>query len=144
MGKLFTISWPKWGKAIQAELFDAQHTNFCESFWTALPAKSIQSHAVCAGIQMYFPFRMVRPPSEPFTEPMNAQPPGRVNLELDFQYLSINYGAMEEPVPAVPIAQIKAEDLIEIEVIGKLSWENLVYSNVFVEVLLEKQEGDMQ
>jgi hypothetical protein len=48
---------------------------------------------------------------------------------------------MEEPVPAVPIAQIKAADLAEIEIIGKLSWENLVFSDDFVEVLLEKQEG---
>ena len=142
MGKLFTISWPKWGKTIQAELFEEQDDGFRDNFWATLPTKSIQSHAVCAGIQMYFPFNMVRPPSEPFTEPMNEQPPGRVNLELDFQYLSINYGPMEEPVPAVPIAQIKAADLAEIETIGKLSWENLVFSYDFVEVLLEKQEGE--
>ena len=142
MERRFTISWPKWGKTIKAELFEDQDRHFCENFWAALPTQSIQSHAVCAGLQMYFPFRMVRPGTAPFTEPMNAQPVGRINLELDFQYLAINYGPMDEPVPAVPIAQIKAEDLSEIETLGKLAWENLLFSDEFIAVILDKPKGD--
>ena len=111
MNKIFSMRWPKLGKAIEAEIIEKQDQALQERFWNALPFSSIQSHAVCAGIQMYCPFRLVCLPSNPFYEPMNEQLVGRISLELDFQYLAINYGPMEEPVPALPIAQVKEKDI---------------------------------
>ena len=72
---------------------------------------------------------------------MNEQAIGRVNLELDFQYLAINYGPMNEPVPALPIAQIRDEDIEEIKQIGKLAWENLLFNTEFIMVHFDVKEG---
>lgn len=141
MSKIFSIRWPKLGKAIEAEIIEAQDQALKERFWNALPFSSIQSHAVCAGIQMYCPFRLVCIPSNPFLEPMNEQIIGRINLELDFQYLAINYGLMEEPVPALPIAQVREQDMDVIKLVGKMAWRNLLFSNEFIEVHFEKMEG---
>ena len=140
MGKIFTINWPKLGKAVEAELIEDQDRVLRESFWNALPLSSIQSHAVCAGLQMYSPFRVVCLPSNPNYEPMNEQGVGRVNLELDFQYLAINYGPMSEPVPALPIAQIRDEDIEDIIQIGKMAWENLLFNTEFILVHFDKKE----
>ena len=141
MGRWFIIEWPQWGKTVEAELLKDQDSKLCQDFWDVLPSRSIQSHAVCAGVQMYFPFRLVSLPSQPFYEPMNEQPVGRVNLELDFQYLAINYGPMREPVPALPIAQIRDDDMEEIKIVGRMAWDNLLFSDDFITVLFDKKEG---
>ena len=141
MGRIFTISWPKFEKTVEAELLEEQDPKLCQDFLNALPFKSIQSHAVCAGVQMYCPFRLVSLPSHPFHEPMNEQPVGRVNLELDFQYLAINYGPMSEPVPALPIAQVRENYLPEIKLMGKMAWDNLLFSDDFIIVLFETKQG---
>ena len=141
MGGVFVISWPRFEKAVEAELLEEQDPKLCQDFWDALPFRSIQSHAVCAGVQMYCPFRLVSLPSHPFYEPMNEQPVGRVNLELDFQYMAINYGPMREPVPALPIAQIEDNDIEEIKIMGKMAWDNLLFSDEFLMVLFDKKEG---
>ena len=141
MDRVFTITWPRFEKSVEAELLEEQDPKLCQDFWDALPFRSIQSHAVCAGVQMYCPFRLVSLPSRPFHEPMNEQPVGRVNLELDFQYLAINYGPMSEPVPALPIAQVKDNDIEDIKIMGKMAWDNLLFSNEFLMVLFDKKEG---
>jgi hypothetical protein len=73
---------------------------------------------------------------------MDRQPPGRINIELDFQYLAINYGPMTEPVPAVPIAQVDGRCLDALARIGRLAWDNLLFSEDFLTVVFEKaKEG---
>lgn len=141
MRRIFTISWPKYEKTVAAEMLEDQDPKLRQDFWDALPFRSIQSHAVCAGVQMYCPFRLVSLPSQPSYEPMNEQPVGRVNLELDFQYLAINYGPMREPVPALPIAQVKENDIRDIKIMGKMAWDNLLFSDEFLVVLFDKKEG---
>ncbi len=140
MSKLISISWPKWDKTIEAKLLDQQAEGLLKAFWDSLPAKSIQSHASCAGFQMYCPYRLVCPPEDLFFEPMNEQKFGRINFEPDFQYLSINYDTMEEPVPALPIAQVSEQHLQELTTIGKLAWDNLLFSNDFILVVFQKSE----
>ena len=140
MGKIFTINWPKLGKAVEAELIANQDRELRESFWNALPFSSIQSHAVCAGLQMYSPFRLVCLPSNPNYEPMNEQGVGRVNLELHFQQLAITYGPLSESVPALPIAQIRDEHIEDIIQIGKMAWENLLFNTEFILVHFDKKE----
>jgi len=142
MSKIFSMRWPKLGKAIEAEIIEKQDQALQERFWNALPFSSIQSHAVCAGIQMYCPFRLVYLPSNPFYEPMNEQLVGRISLELDFQYLAINYGPMEEPVPALPIAQVKEKDIEDLKIVGKMAWNNLLFSHEFITVHFEKAESE--
>ena len=144
MGKVFTIRWPKWQKTVEAELLDQQDSGLRERFWNSLPSSSIQSHAACAGVQMYCPFRLVYKSSSFFYEPMDKQPVGRVSLELDFQYLSINYGPMREPVPALPIAQVKDPFIDDIKIIGKMAWENLLFSKEFVDVHFKQKEGGVK
>ena len=141
MGRVFVVSWSKFEKSVEAELLREQDSKLCQDFWDALPFKSIQSHAVCAGMQMYCPFRLVTLPVHPLYEPMNEQPVGRVNLELDFHYLSINYGPMREPVPALPIAQIRDDDIQDIKMMGKMAWDNLLFSDEFLMVIFDKKEG---
>lgn len=141
MGRTFAISWPRFERSVEAEVLEGQDRELCELFWKALPFKSIQSHAVCAGVQMYCPFHLVWQPQKPLYEPMNGQPVGRINLELDFQYLAINYGSMKEPVAALPIAQVKERDLEKIRIVGKMTWENLLFSDEPVLVLFDRQGG---
>jgi hypothetical protein len=143
MADLFTISWPKRGASITAELLARQDPELIGRFRDSLPRKSIQSHAVVAGFQMYCPFRMSFFPKHPYHEPMNEQPPGRINLELDFQYLAINYGAMTEPVPALPVAQVLKEDIPVLVRMGKQAWENLLFSDEFLLVVFDKKEANL-
>jgi len=144
MGKIFTISWPEFENFVEAELLEEQDQKLRQNFWNALPFTSIQSHAVCAGVQMYCPFRLVGLPARPFYEPMNKQPVGRINLELDFQYLAINYGPMREPVPALPIAQVREDYLPSIKHIGKMAWDNLLFSDAFIKVHFDRKEGAVE
>ena len=72
---------------------------------------------------------------------MNRQPPGRINIELDFQYLAVNYGPMTEPVPAVPIAQVADRCLEDLKVVGRMAWDNLLFSDAFVTVLFDRGKG---
>jgi len=48
---------------------------------------------------------------------------------------------MSEPVPALPIAQIKENDIQDIKVMGKMAWDNLLFSDEFLMVLFDKKEG---
>jgi hypothetical protein len=68
---------------------------------------------------------------------MNRQPAGRINIELDFQYLAINYGPMTEPVPAVPIAQVAESRLEDLKAAGRMAWDNLLFGKAFVTVHFE-------
>ena len=140
MSELFSISWPHWEKTIEAKLLDKQAGALLKAFWDSIPSTSIQSHASCAGYQLYCPYKLVYPPEDLYFEPMNKQKLGRINLEPDFQYLSINYNTMEEPVPALPIAQVEEQYLQEIETIGKMAWDNLLFSNDFIKVVFQKIE----
>lgn len=140
MGKIFTISWPKLGKSVEAELLESQDRELRISFWNALPVSSIQSHSLSAGLQMCAPFRSICHPSNPTYESMNEQAIGRVNLELECQHLAINYGPMSQPVPVLPIAQIRDEDLEELTQIGKMAWENLLFNTEFILVHFDKRE----
>ena len=141
MEKRFSICWPELGKEIEARLLDVQDPDLCAEFWGALPFRSIQSHAVVAGFQMYCPFRLMGRARKLFQEPMNRQPPGRINIELDFQYLAVNYGPMTEPVPAVPIAQVAERCLEDLKVVGRMAWDNLLFSDAFVTVLFDRGKG---
>lgn len=141
MGNIFSINWPEWKMKVEAEIIDGQDAVLRSEFWSSLPFNSIQSHAACAGVQMYCPFRLVCRPENPFYEPMNEQQEGRISLELDFQYLSINYGPMAEPVPALPIAQVQEQDIDKIKSLGKMAWHNLLFSNQFIKVDFKKKKG---
>lgn len=134
MERAFLIHWPGLNDRVKARLLPEQDPGLLERFWEALPFESIQSHAVVAGFQIYCPFRLLGTPARPWHEPMNTQPVGRVNLELDFQYVALNYGPLTEPVPALPVAQVQEEDLDRLPVIGRAIWDNLLFSNEFLTV----------
>ncbi len=134
MQQTFLIDWPALQQKVKAHLLSQQDPDLLARFWQTLPFESIQSHAVVAGFQIYCPFRLACKPARPWHEPMNAQPMGRINLELDFQYLAVNYGPLTEPVPALPVAQVRDEDLARLPPIGKAVWDNLLFSNEFLTV----------
>jgi Cucumopine synthase C-terminal helical bundle domain len=119
--------WPQLEIAIRVVLLDDVNCDLSDKLWMASPFASIQSHAVGAGQQIYFPTRVVLPkPDAAFTEPMNKQSPGRVNFEPFFQYLSINYGSVSEAVPAWPIGQVVEKDVPLLAGLGTRVWENLI------------------
>jgi len=120
------LRWPQLDTAIQVALLDDLNPDLANDLWTAAPLMSIQSHAVVAGQQMYFPTRLILPdPQAAYTEPMNAQPLGRINFEPFFQYISINYGPVSEAVPTWPVGQVAALDIPKLAGLGKRVWENL-------------------
>ncbi|MCC7447352.1 MAG: hypothetical protein IT324_08055 [Anaerolineae bacterium] len=126
MNRTVRFRWPQLDAAIQVALLDDLNPNLVNDLWTAAPLMSIQSHAVVAGQQMYFPTRLILPdPQAAYTEPMNTQPLGRINFEPFFQYISINYGPVSEAVPTWPVGQVVGPDIPKLAVLGKRIWENL-------------------
>ncbi len=141
MKRYLRLRWPTLETSIRVELLDNLNPELVEAVWQAVPLYSIQSHAVVAGQQMYFPTRLIlSKPEAAFTEPMNQQRLGRVNFEPFFQYISLNYGPMSEPVPAWPLGQVYEEDIPQLETLGKKIWENLLFSQTFLPVIVE--DGD--
>lgn len=127
MGTELQLRWLPLNITIRVRLLEDLNPGLTNDLRLACPLASIQSHAVVAGKQIYFPTRLLLPdPQTAFTEPMNNQPPGRLNFEPFFQYIAINYGPVSEPVPAFPIAQVVDEDIPRLLPLGKLIWENLM------------------
>lgn len=89
MANRIVIEWPLLGRRVRAELLEDLNPLACDDLWQLLPFDSIQSHAVAAGLQMHFPIPLICDPVALRSEPMDRQPPGRVNIETDFQYLPI-------------------------------------------------------
>ncbi|MDR2136805.1 MAG: hypothetical protein LBO68_00830 [Synergistaceae bacterium] len=124
-GVLLSVAWPALNLRVAARLLDEFNPYACGEFLKTLPAKSIQSHSVVAGNQLYCPFRLNVDRSRLNRELMSDQGVGRLNIELDFQYLSINYGPITEAVPAVPLAQVTDADLSVLVNVGERIWRNL-------------------
>ena len=137
MSQFVIIRWRELRESVRALLLDEVNPYACEELVGMLPVESIQSHAVVAGNQMYAPIRIALDRSRCRFENMAAQPEGRVNIELDFQYFSINYGPMTEAVPALAVAQVVDEDIPRLREIGRKVWDNLLSGQEYVHVFLE-------
>jgi hypothetical protein len=113
----------------------------CASLLRSLPIVSVQTHAVVAGEQIYFPTRLVlEDPSSATTEDLSAQPPGRVNFDPFFQYLSLTYGRITEAVPAWPVAQVVEEDVPRLPALGEQIWQNLLCGDHRIHVVLSRDD----
>lgn len=139
MDKIIKMKWPKLGKEVKVRLLTDINLEVCDRVLFQLPVKSIQSHAAVCGKQMYCPYAFTDFPKNMIFEDMSKQQIGRVNLELNFQYLSVNYGIVNEAVPALAIGQVMEEDIYTIKEVGYQMWNNLLFSNDYIEVLLEKE-----
>jgi hypothetical protein len=139
-GTFLSISWPVLNARIAARLLDDFNPHGCSEFLKTLPVKSVQSHSVVAGNQIYCPFRLSVDRGAVRSELMSDQGIGRVNIELDFQYLSINYGVITEAVPAVPLAQVEESDIPVLMDVGGRIWRNLntVHDKEFILVEFAK------
>jgi len=136
------LSWPALDVAVRCTLLDEINPQLCASLRRALPIVSVQTHAVVAGEQIYFPTRLVlEEPDAARTEDLSAQPPGRINFEPFFQYLSVNYGPVTEGVPAWPVAQVVEDDLPRLPRVGERIWQNLLHEDHAVHVVVS--EGDV-
>ncbi|WP_408011099.1 hypothetical protein ACJROX_12630 [Pseudalkalibacillus sp. A8] len=143
MNEIIKIEWPDLDMEVRVKLLMDVNPILCKEIKETLPFKSIQSHAVVAGKQMYFPYRFISENKEYNFERMDKQPVGRINIELDFQYFSINYGLMTEPIPALPIAQVIDEDIQTLIQVGEKVWHNLLFSDTYliVKVALGDESG---
>ncbi|MBS4024347.1 MAG: hypothetical protein KGZ96_01590 [Clostridia bacterium] len=139
---LILIKWPSLGIEVKANLLTELNNTICEAFLRTLPSKSIQSHAVVAGKQMYCPYQLIIKKEDCTYENMKDQPLGRINIEVDFQYLSINYGEITEAVPALALAQVLDEDIEKLFVLGEKVWDNLLYSDDYIIVEFEHLGGE--
>jgi hypothetical protein len=136
---LFTMSWPALDVSVRCALLDEVNPELSASLWRALPLVSVQTHAVVAGEQIYFPTRlMLENPDSATSEDLSVQPPGRVNFEPFFQYISVNYGRLSEPVPAWPIAQVVDDDLQQLPRLGDRIWQNLLHEDRTLHVIVSR------
>jgi hypothetical protein len=137
------LRWPQLNIQISIDLLNDLNPFLTNSLLGLLPLLSIQSHAVVAGQQIYFPTRLMLPKGEAAsTEPMNEQPDGRVNFEPFFQYLSINYGPVSEPVPAWAIGQVVESDIEKLASLGRVVWDNLMSDDDPFIVAVERAADD--
>lgn len=140
------LVWPELGLTVRACLLAQQSAPLKDVLWDSLPIVSIQSHAVVAGRQMYFPVRLLLPAQLEhgcYWEPMDRQPAGRLNLDPAFQYLAINYERPTEPVPALPLAQVIDEDMDTLVSVGEKVWYNLLFERGrFLTVRVERGDVD--
>jgi|SRR5690625_268091 len=143
MSCFIELSWTGLEVSAKAELLTEFNPSLSERFIETLPFESIQSHAVVAGKQMYFPYRLLDDTAYRW-ERMDKQPIGRINIEFNFQYLSINYGPMTEPVPAVPLAQIIEEDIEKLKMVGKEVWNNLLHEEQYLTVNVNLIGGEVK
>lgn len=143
MSCFIELSWTGLEVSTKAELLTEFNPSLSEKFIETLPFESIQSHAVVAGKQMYFPYRLLDDTAYRW-ERMDKQPIGRINIEFDFQYLSINYGPMTEPVPAVPLAQIIEQDIEKLKMVGKEVWNNLLHEEQYLTVNVNLIGGEVK
>lgn len=132
MKEYIKIIFHKLNTEITAELLADFNPYLCEAFKKTLPNKSIQSHAVVAGDQLYCPYRLPVDSGKCNFEDMSKQPDGRINMELNFQYLSINYGKMVEAVPAAALAQVVEGDIPKLAGIGVAAWNNLLFEKDYI------------
>lgn len=130
------MEWDLLKISVRAELLTEFNPIAVERLKATLPYTSIQSHAVVAGGQMYCPYKLVLSPDECNTENMAEQPIGRGNIELDFQYLSVNYGVVTEGVPAVAVLQVVEEDIPKLQWIGEQVLDNLFYGTKYMKVVM--------
>ena len=143
MTRSLRLCWPQLDITVTAKLLDDLNPILAEDLWQATPLLSIQSHAMVAGEQIYFPTRLVLDdPGTAFTEPMDQQPPGRINFEPYFQYVSLNYGPMTEPVPAWPIAQVADADLGKLPQLGRDVWDGLMAARTDLLVVVEQADAE--
>jgi hypothetical protein len=126
---------------VEVELLDDLNPALTNSLWEMLPVLSLQNHAVVAGKQIYFPIQLVLAnPDSAYTESLDEQPDGRVNFEPFFQYVSLNYGTLTEPVPAYPLGQIVEADVPKLATLGKLVWDNLMSDDPPFVVAVERTD----
>ncbi|NLJ79251.1 MAG: hypothetical protein GX329_07805 [Tissierellia bacterium] len=138
MKEIVKMKWPKLEQEVRVELLTDFNPTVCDIFLSQLPFTSIQSHAVVCGKQMYFPYILTNRPEDMQFENMAGQPIGRVNIELDFQYLSLNYGPNYEAVPTLAIGQVLDEDIDILKSVGYSIWNNLLFSKEYIEVIVER------
>ena len=139
---MIVMKWPKLGYKVRINMLDDLNPRLCGILREQLPLTGIQSHAVVAGEQMYFPFAAPPVPDDAKFEDMAAQPVGRINIEPKFHYLSVNYGPNHESVPALAVAQVVDEDLETLKIVGRLVWDNLLFSTEYLHVVLESIKGE--
>jgi len=139
---MILMRWPELGCQVRVKLLDDINPELCDILLARLPLTSIQSHAVVCGEQMYFPFAAPAVPAAAYFENMASQPAGRMNIEPKFHYLSVNYGPNHEAVPALAVAQVLEEDLGMLRTVGRLVWDNLLFSTEYLHVVLDRlKEG---
>lgn len=135
------LSWPALGVTARCALLEDVNPRLCASLRRALPLVSVQTHAVVAGEQIYFPTRLVlEDPDSAKTEDLASQPRGRINFDPFFQYISVNYGPISESVPAWPVAQVVEEDLARLPGVGRQIWQNLLHEDLAVHVIVSASQ----
>ena len=135
---MIKMIWPQLGKEVRVEILDTLNPTLCEHFLKQLPLKSVQSHAVVCGQQMYFPYLSPPVPEDAAWENMSEQPVGRINIEPKFHYMSLNYGPNHEAVPALAVGQVWEEDFGILEQVGRIVCDNLLFSTSYIYVVVEE------
>jgi len=136
--KDFIVTWPDLDVQVRADMLD-KNPELCQAFWDHLPLKTIQSHALIAGVEMYSWVPIVTTAPIRVEEPFDQQPIGTVNFYSFYGILSIKWGPVSEPLPAPPIAEIRSqEDLEKLKIVGREAWESINYTKRLIKQVIEK------
>lgn len=134
--KRIRIKWENLNLSVKALLLEEKNPTLCAEFWSRLPFKGIQDHALISGEYLYGYISMPELCSlchydVQTTEARSDQKIGRINVS-ELQHFSIKYGRVNEYLKASPIAQVEEGDLGTIGVVGRHAWESTFNSKKLI------------
>lgn len=128
--------------AVRAKLLWDDEPELCGVLASSLPFKTIFSHAMATGQEIYAPTRIVGSTRLNKQYLLTELPEGSVTLSTDdYKTMDIYYGSVTEPLPAGGrVAQVVSEDLPFMKEVGNKVW----YSNYSTHkpIIVNVRSGD--
>jgi len=128
----FIMSFPELNLSVKAESL-AKNQKLYDWFLESLPLKGVQSHAVVSGKIIYIMNLRMKKPSpvryrDLAVEDLSEAKDGRIFIFITagkVGSISVKYGEVSENMNYPVLAQVRQEDLKNLEKIGEAVWKSI-------------------
>ncbi|MFD9999575.1 cucumopine synthase-related protein [[Kitasatospora] papulosa] len=137
--KRVDIEWPALGTRVTATLAEDLNPELAQVWWSMLPYRSVQSHAVVADGHFYHLAPGVEPVHTRHRTPedRSTAPLGSVYLSR-LQHLLITYAPLLEPTVCARVARIDEEDLPTLRDTAEQCWDAIYRTKRIVEARVSR------